>query len=172
MMIYLLLALFVLLNTLSLGLVLIGLPGNWMMVIFTWALALWQWDQHLFGLPVLIAIIILAGFGELMEFLAGAVVVRKVGGTRRAAVGAILGALVFGIVGTMLIPIPIFGSIIGACMGAFLGAWFFEFSGGKAMNESIRSGLGAGLGHFIGLNMKLIAGTIIWITVTIAAFRP
>ena len=109
------------LNTVSLASVAVGLPGNWFMVGLTWLLAWWQWDKHLFSLPVLIVIILLAVFGEVMEFLAGAVAVKKVGGSKRGAAGAVLGALVFGIVGTVLIPIPIIGSLIGAVSGPFSG---------------------------------------------------
>jgi len=169
---YALLVVFVLLNTAALGLVMIGLPGNWVMVALTWGLAFWQWDRQLFGWPILIAVIVLAGIGELMEFLAGAVVVRKTGGSRKAAVGAILGAMIFGVVGTVMIPIPVIGSILGACIGAFLGAMAMEYTGGQAVDKSIRTGVGAGIGHFIGINMKLIAGAIIWTIVAIAAFWP
>jgi uncharacterized protein len=162
----------VLLNTVSLASIPLGLPGNWFMVILTWLLAWWQWDKHVFSLPVLIAIIVLAAFGEVMEFLTGALAVKKVGGSRRGAVGAILGALVFGLVGTFVIPIPIVGSLIGACVGAFLGAWGLELSGGKNMDDSLRSGLGAGLGRFLGLNIKLLAGITIWLIVGVSAFWP
>jgi len=169
---YALLVIFVLINAAAMGLVVIGLPGNWVMVALTWGLALWQWDRHIFSLPVLIAIIVLAVIGEILESLTGAAMVRKTGGSKKAAVGAILGAMVFGIVGTVMIPIPVIGSILGACIGAFLGAMAMEYTGGQAVDKSIRTGVGAGIGHFIGINMKLIAGAIIWTTITISAFWP
>lgn len=172
MIIYLYAIVLVVLNTVSLASVLVGLPGNWFMVLFTWLLAWWQWDKHLFGLPVLIAIIVLAGFGEVMEFLAGAMAVKKVGGSKRGAFGAVVGALVFGIVGTVVIPIPVVGSLIGACVGAFVGAWGLELSAGKTMDDSIRSGVGAGIGRFLGLNIKLLAGITIWLITAVAAFWP
>ncbi len=171
-MLYLGLTLFVLLNAAALAIVLVGLPGNWLMVAFTWLLAWWQWDRHLFGLPVLIAIIALAAFGELMEFLSGAMAVRKSGGTKRGTVGAILGAIVFGIIGTAMVPIPGIGSILGACVGAFLGAMGMELSSGRTTQESVRSGVGAGIGQFLGTSAKFIVGVIIWIMVTIAVFWP
>ncbi len=172
MIIYVYAVILVLLNTVSLASVAVGLPGNWFMVLCTWLLAWWQWDKHLFSLPVLISIIILAVFGEVMECLAGALAVRKVGGSRRGAVGAVLGALVFGVVGTFVIPIPVVGSLIGACIGAFVGAWGLELTAGKTMDDSIRSGVGAGIGRFLGLNIKLLAGIVIWLITAVAAFWP
>ena len=162
----------VFLNAIFLALGVVGLPGNWLMIGLTWAVALWHWDRHFFSLPVLIGIVVVGVLGEVMEFFAGAVAVQRVGGTRRGAAGAILGTAVGGILGTVLIPVPLVGSLVGACAGAFLGAWLLEMAGGKTMQEAVRSGAGAGVGRLLGLNLKLLAGAVIWVMIAISAFWP
>ncbi|MFA5865630.1 MAG: DUF456 domain-containing protein [Phycisphaerae bacterium] len=150
----------------------LGLPGNWLMVMFTWILAWWQWDKQIFTLPTLIVITALALFGELAEFLSGVLAVRKAGGTKRGTTGAVFGAILFAICGTFIIPIPIIGSVAGACFGAFIGALALEFTGGRTMRDSVHSGLGAGIGQFLGMNLKLLLGLVIWLITAIAAFWP
>jgi len=169
---HLFLGVVVILNAVFLALGILGLPGNWLMIVLTWGVAVWHWDRGFFSLPVLIGIVAVGVAGELLEFFAGAVAVRQVGGSRRGMAGAVAGTLVGGIVGTVLIPVPVVGSLIGACAGAFLGAWLMEMSGGKTMQEAVRSGAGAGVGRFLGLNLKLLAGAVIWVTVAVSAFWP
>lgn len=165
-------AVLVLVNGLFLAANIFGLPGNWFMVILTWALAVWQWERGWFGLPVLITIVVLAVIGEVLEFIAGAAGVKRVGGSKRAMTGAIIGGIVGAVVGTGAIPIPLVGSLVGACAGAFLGAAVLELSAGKNMQTSVRAGVGAGIGRFLGLNLKVLMGLIIWILTAVAAFWP
>ena len=175
---YVLAVLLTLLNALWLFLVVLGLPGTWLMVAGTLLIAWWRWyavaGQPMFGTPVLIAICALAVLGEVVEFYAGVVGARKAGGTRRGALGALLGALVGGVAGTILIPIPIpgLGSLLGACGGAAVGAWGLELHSGREMRASVKSGVGAGAGRFAGTVGKLIIGVVIWVIVAVAAFWP
>jgi len=76
------------------------------------------------------------------------------------------------ILGTILIPVPFLGTLIGACIGAGSGALVLELAGGKKMEDSIRYGIGAGLGEFLGITGKFIIGVIIWFFIAIAAFWP
>ena len=68
-MLYLLLILLILLNIIWLALVLFGLPGNWLIVTSTCLFAWWRWDDGVFSIYTLIVIAVLAGLGELFEFL-------------------------------------------------------------------------------------------------------
>ncbi len=166
----------VLLNLLWLLLVVLGLPGNWLMVAGA-ALLCWQPGPlaHVpltFSRWLVISVAALAVIGEIVEFAAGLVGAKKAGGTRRGAWGALGGALVGGVVGTGLIPVPVVGSLIGACLGAALGAWSLELSGGRSHRASLMSGMGAGLGRLAGTLAKLGAGIVIWLIIAVAAFWP
>lgn len=171
-------AILTVLNAAGLLLVVLGLPGTWLMVAATLLVAWWHGDfgggsgTAMFATPVLVTIVALAAAGEITEFLAGVAGTKTAGGTRRGAIGALVGTLIGGIVGTFLIPIPVIGSLVGACAGAAIGAWGLELSGGRTMKASVRSGVGAGVGRFAGTVAKLVVGVAIWLIVAVAAFWP
>jgi uncharacterized protein len=157
-------------NFVALGTNLVSMPGNWLMLTFTWLFALWQWDKRIFSLPTLIVITVLAIAGDLAELFSSKHFVKRSGGSKQAAKGAILGAILFGIFGTFLLPIPFVGSAAGTCLGALVGAMFMEMRGGKNANDSLRAGIGAGVGQFLGMNLKTAVGVLIWIITCIAVF--
>ncbi len=171
-MIWLWAALLTIVNLLCLLLVVLGLPGTWLMVALTMLLAWWTHDaaDPMFGLAVLVTITALAIIGELLEFALGAWGARRAGGTKRGSWGALLGSIVGGIAATFLIPMPIVGTLVGACVGAAAGAWAFELHGGLQMNKAVLSGVGAGVGRLAGTLAKIAVGLAIWLLITIAAF--
>ena len=69
------------------------------------------------------SLVILAAVGELFEFLAGALGVKKLGGSNRstwfALVGSVAGALLGFVFGS---GVPIIGNIIASVLGSALGA--------------------------------------------------
>ena len=173
-MLYLYAAIVTLLNLVWLFLTVLTLPGNWLMVL-TAAVAAWMLYEPeigpgMFGIPVLIAVTVLAVIGEILEFLMGAAGTRKAGGSKRAAVASIIGAVIGGLVATPLIPIPLIGTIVGVCAGAFIGATGTELLIGKQMTASVASGKGAAIGRLWGTLAKLAVGVAIFITLTVAAF--
>jgi uncharacterized protein YqgC (DUF456 family) len=171
-MLYVWLTALILLNTIWLMLVIFGLPGNWLIVITTCLFAWWKWDDGIFSIYTLIFITALGVLGELIEFFAAMGGAKRAGagwvGSIAALVGAVLGALI----GTFMIPIPFFGTLLGACLGAGLFAWGLEFARGRKMKESVRYGVGAGLGRFLGTTIKFGLGILIWLVVAVAAFWP
>ena len=171
-MLYLWSALLILLNTVWLVLVVFGLPGNWLIVISTCLFAWWRWNEKVFSIYTLIAIVALAVLGELLEFFGGMHGAKKAGASWAGSVAALAGAIMGAIFGTFLTPIPFLGTLLGACVGAGLGAWAFEFARGKKMEESVRYGVGAGLGELLGITSKLALGILIWFIVAVAAFWP
>lgn len=172
-MIYVWLTTLILLNVCWLTMVLFTLPGNWLMVIGTSLFAWWQWDSgRPFGLAILIAITILALIAELIEFFAGAGGAKKAGAGWWGALAAIGGAIFGALVGTVIIPVPLFGTMMGACFGAGLFTWIAERLSGKEQEHSVRSGVGAGKGVLIGTLSKFAVGCLIWLLITIAAFWP
>lgn len=172
-MLYLYATIVTLLNLVWLFLTVLSLPGNWLMVL-TAAVAAWllavEGIPGMFGYPVLIAAVVLATIGEILEFLLGAAGARKAGGSKRAAAASIVGAIVGGIVATPLVPIPLVGTLIGVCAGAFAGAFGVELLIGKPMEASLASGKGAAVGRLWGTLAKLAVGVIIFIMLTADAF--
>jgi uncharacterized protein YqgC (DUF456 family) len=168
----------VIINAVWLALVVVGLPGNWLMVVTAAGVAWWRWSDasppgdRMFSLWTLGSIAAIALIGEVLELFAGVFGARTTGGTKWGGVGALAGGLIGGIVGTFAIPIPLLGSLIGAAAGAGLGAAALECVGGRPVDASIKAGVGAGIGRLAGTLFKFAAGIAIWLIVAVAAFWP
>jgi len=171
-MVYIWSILLVLFNFVWLCLVVFGLPGNWLIVISTCLFAWWRWEDKVFSIYTLIAIVALAIIGELFEFFGGMRGARKSGASWFGSIAAIAGAIAGAIVGTFLIPILLLGTLVGACVGAGLGAWGIELARGKELKECLRHGIGAGLGELLGITSKFAIGIVIWLIVLVAVFWP
>ena len=173
-MIYVWLTILVIFNACSLVLVLFSMPGNWIIITATGLFAWWKWDDEIFSIYTLIAIVIMALIGEIIEFFASVGGAKKAGASWLASVCAIAGAIFGAMVGTVFIPVPILGTLLGACIGACIGAGsitlLVELKGGKEMHHSVKSGLGAGVGVLLGTTSKFAIGVLIWLVVTAAAF--
>ena len=169
---YFLSAILIVMNVFWLGFAFFGLPGNWLIVISTCLFAWWRAEDQIFSIYTLLAIVILAILGEVVEFFAGLAGARKAGAGLRGSFGALIGLFAGAILGTLLIPIPFLGTLIGCCVGAGFGAWAMEVSAGRSMEQSFRSGFGAGLGTLAGTTTKIALGVLIWMIVAVAAFWP
>ena len=171
-MLYVVATALVLLNTVWFVLVLLRLPGIWLMALSTGLVAWWRWDEGMFNVWTLVAVLVLAFLSEVLEFVAGAAGTKKMGGSARGAVAAMAGGVVGALAGTVLVPVPVFGSLIGAIGGAALGAWAVELMSGRRMHEAVRSGAGAGIGTMAGAVIKLGFGVAVWLVIAVAAFWP
>ena len=177
-MLYAYAVLLVVVNAFWLFLVILGLPGTWLMLATTALLAWWQWvpgaawSEQVFHPATLAVGLLLALLGELLEFVLGAAGSKRAGGSWLGAIGAIVGGIVGGIMATFMIPIPIIGSLIGACIGAFVGAALGELAGGQEIGLSLQSGRGAAVGRFWGTVAKLGVGIAIWALIAVAVFWP
>lgn len=148
----------------------LGMPGSWFTVVLA-TLCLWlrpdDVGSHI-GWGPLIALVFVAGFGELLEFAAGALGASRLGGSVRGSVLAIGGSIAGAIAGLFfgnVIPIPIVGPlvaslILGAC-GAFSGAIAGERWAGKDWDSSIEIGTAAFWGRLLGTVGKAVCGTIV-----------
>lgn len=154
-----------------------GLPGNWVMLLLA---AIWFWfsdpnsSTHL-GWQILVAILLLASLGELLEFLASVVGTRKVGGEKKAAWGGVIGSLIGSIAGAFVgIPIAIIGPIIGsllfACLGALIGALIGEKMHGSDLNKSLKVGSAAFAGRLFGSLGKIAVGSVILVITLTSLF--
>jgi uncharacterized protein YqgC (DUF456 family) len=168
-MIWLYYTLLILLQLTGLVLTLVGLPGLWLMV---GAIAFYGWwtgfDLYI-GWPALISMFLLATAAEIVEFLAGAAGSKVAGGTKRSMAGALAGGLVGAIAGSVLLPIPIVGTIAGMCIGSFGGAFLIEWWIKKELGHSANVGWGAAKGRFWGTVLKLVFGAVMFIVAAITA---
>lgn len=147
---------------------LVGLPGNWLMIAGAALLAWLQKDHPPFGLPTLAAVGVLAGLGELVEFVAGYSGARRAGTSKQGATWALVGGILGGVAGTFL-PMPVIGSLLGACVGAAVGTILAETRQGIAFQPALRRGQAAGIGRFLGTVGKLVIGLGIWLVLAVAA---
>ena len=161
----------VVLNTLWVALILLGLPGTWLMIA-TAAVAEWCTTRTLFHMATLGVAVGLAALGETIEFLASAGGAKRAGATRSGAVGALMGGIVGAILGTIFIPVPLLGSLAGGAAGAFAGSAISEHGGGKELRDAMHVGRGAAVGHVLGMLGKLAMGVAVWVLLTVAVFVP
>jgi uncharacterized protein YqgC (DUF456 family) len=152
---------------LSLILIVLGLPGLWIMVASAVV-----YNMIVPGDPIgwvsLIAVAVLALVAELLEFTMTGRYARKYGGSRRAGWGAILGGIIGAMVG---FPVPIVGPVIGAFVGSFAGALVAELTGGKSAGDATRVAKGALIGRVVSTVLKIGIGFTIGIWIFIAAMR-
>ena len=128
-----------------LSLTLLGLPGNWLMVVATSVYAHFvpAHSPAAIGWRTVVTILVLAASGEIVEVVASAMGVSKQGGSRRSAVMALLGSIDGGTLGVFIgIPIPLGGSAVAAVffagVGAMAGAILGEISVGQRLDTSWR----------------------------------
>jgi uncharacterized protein YqgC (DUF456 family) len=154
---------------------LVGLPGNWLIVA---AAALYAWlmgadATTALGWPSVIAILVLAVLGEVIEFAAGAMGVTGAGGSRRGALLAIVGSIVGGIVGLIVgVPIPVIGQLVAAIvfggLGALVGAVIGEVWKGRDLDASLEIGKAAFIGRMLGTAGKMVICTLMVIVAAAA----
>ena len=156
-------------------LTLLGLPGNWLMVMVTaiYAYLVPAQSPAALGWKTVVAILVLAVFGEIVDLLASAIGVSKTGGSRRGAVMALVGSIGGGILGVFIgVPIPLIGSVIAAVffagLGAMAGAILGEISVGQQLDMSWRIGKAALWGRLAGTLGKMLLGAVM-IVVVVAA---
>jgi uncharacterized protein len=152
---------------LSLVLIVLGLPGLWIMVASAVTYNLVVPGEPI-GWLTLVIVAVLALVAELLEFSLTGKYARKYGGSRRAGWGAILGGIVGAMVG---IPVPIIGSVIGAFVGSFLGALIAELTGGSSAGDATRVAKGALIGRVMSTALKIGIGFTIGVWIFIAAMR-
>jgi uncharacterized protein YqgC (DUF456 family) len=170
--------LFSLLGLGCLVLVVIGLPGTWILIGLAVGMELLDHhylkdaDPETFGWWMIGACAGLAFIGEVIEALAGAAGTRAGGGSRRGMVGAMIGGLVGAIVFTPLIPIPVIGTLIGALLGTFAGAMIAEHTGEdrRDAQSALRAAGGATVGRLLGTISKAMIAATVWVVLCVDAF--
>jgi uncharacterized protein YqgC (DUF456 family) len=142
----------------------VGLPGNWINLVLA-ALYAWLMPAEYradVGWLVLGVMLLLAVLGEVIEFAAGAAGATTVGGSKRGAALALVGALVGAIVG-LFVGLPTFvGAIIApilfSAVGALVGAMLGEQWKGRDLKDSFWIGHAAFWGRLAGTVAKIAVG--------------
>lgn len=165
-MLYILAALCIAVMIASLFLLILGLPGNW--IIFALTLAWSLLSGAAFGWQFFVLLLGLATLGEVMEFAAGHFGGKRFGGTGKGSLGGIIGALALGI---MCAPLLFgLGALLGALAGGFLGSLIFEKLHGMETGKAAKAAFGNMLGRFggflaklgIGITLIVLAAPRIW----------
>ncbi|MEZ6096390.1 MAG: DUF456 domain-containing protein [Pirellulaceae bacterium] len=158
----------------------LGLPALWAIVMFgvidAWLIPE-DWLVHMPWWSV-VTLVALALIGELVEFIAGALGVGKLGGSKRSAALALGGSMVGALIGLFVsipFPIPFVGALVGSLLfsglGAMAGAWIGEHWVGRDVKTGMKVGLAAFVGRILGTIGKSIAGAVmvavvIWTVLT------
>ena len=176
-MVYFLITLFILLLIFFWILNLIGLPGNWLIVILSLLWMIFGPEQYEITWVTIAILIGLAVLGEAIEFGTSVLGTKKMGGSSRGATLSVIGSAIGGIAGAILglpIPIPLVGSLIGslffASLGAFIGAFIGEKWIGKSNPDSVKISTAAFIGRLFGTLGKLIVGSTMVVVAIIANF--
>lgn len=156
--------------------VLIGLPGTWLMIALAFGLCLvqrlwagsgsdWLVPWWVFLIGIVIAII-----GEVLEFMAGALGAKKGGASKQGMLGALIGGFAGTLIGTFTIPVPIVGSLIGAIIGCGIGAVIGELKATPEaqLKDTIKPAAGAVVGRILGALAKLPCALVVWILLSVA----
>jgi len=166
---------FALLGAVCVLLVVLGLPGAWIMlavaVLIDLLLAPAVGDgQAFFGWPAIAVAAGVALIGEVLETLAAAEGARRGGASVRGAVGATIGGIIGAIAGTIFIPILLVGSLIGAALGAVAGAMVGELSRpGVRLRDTAKPATGAAIGKVLGSLAKIPCAVVVWLVLAISA---
>jgi uncharacterized protein len=125
------------------GTILPGVPGP-VLVFAGIVVAAWADGFARIGLVTLVFLGLLTAATYAIDFVASALGVQRVGASRRAVVGAALGALV-----------GLFFGLPGLILGPFLGAVAAELTVRGDLKAAGRAGLAAWLGFVLGAALKI-----------------
>lgn len=150
----------------GLALNMLGLFGNWLILLGL--IIVWMSTGFVhFGWVGIGIFLVLAVLGEVFETVASAVGAERFGGTKGTMVAAVVGAIGGGILGTPVL--PIIGTLIGAIAGSFAAAAVYEIiQSEKPLAQAVYTGFGAALGKVGGILLKFAMGVLMllaaWLT--------
>ena len=151
----------------SMVLIVLGLPGLWIMIASAITYNIVVPSRPMSWLTV-IGIVVLGIVAEVLDFSLAGKYARKYGGSRKAAWGAIIGGFVGAIVG---VPLPIVGPLIGALIGSFVGAFVGEVRSGGERSAGAKVATGALIGRVLGTVIKVGLGFTVAIWIFFAAMH-
>src|SRR5882672_2884512 len=127
------------------GTIVPALPGIPLIFVGIWLIAGVDRYRHL-GLWWLLGIAAVGAIGLTVDLLAGALGAKRVGASKQAVWGALVGTV-----------IGLFFGLPGLLLGPFIGAVAGELTAGNSILRSTHVGAGAWLGLIFGTIVKLVA---------------
>jgi uncharacterized protein YqgC (DUF456 family) len=121
------------------------LPGIPLVFAGIWLIAAADRYRHV-GLGWLLGIALIGAVALVLDLLAGVLGAKRVGASRRALWGALLGTVV-----------GIFFGLPGVLLGPFIGAVLGELAAGNSVLRSTHVGVSAWIGLIFGTIIKLVA---------------
>jgi uncharacterized protein YqgC (DUF456 family) len=134
------------------------LPGVPLVFAGLW-LAAWIGDFEKVGIATLVILALLAVVAWIVDYVAAAVGVRRVGASRQAIAGATIGAL-----------LGVFGGLAGLIAGPVIGAMLGEWHARRDTAQATRAGLAAGAGFLVAIVGKLAIASLMVTAFAIAWF--
>ena len=147
----------------SVVVIMLGFPGEFLIVLVTLVYILIAGTGKV-GWGALGVFALMAVGAEVVEFFAGFLGAKKLGGSTKSGLGALAGGILGAFGGTFLIPIPLVGSVAGVLLGTFIGAAVVEYLAMRKAEASIRAGAGAFFGRLAGIFAK-VSVTVIMVVV-------
>ena len=151
----------------SMVLIVLGLPGLWIMIASAITYNIVVPERPMSWLTVF-GIVALGIVAEVLDFSLAGRYARKYGGSRKAAWGAIIGGMIGAIIG---VPVPIVGPVIGALIGSFVGALVGEVRNGGDRGAATKVATGALIGRVLGTVIKVALGFTVAIWIFFAAMH-
>lgn len=141
------------------GTILPGLPG--VLVIYA-GMVLAGWIDHFarIGWPTLLVLGVLTALSLVADLVASVIGARRVGASRQALIGSVLGGLIGPLLG--------FG-LPGLLLGPFVGAVIGELLARRSMAVAARAGFGTWLGLLVGTLVK-VALAVSMLGIFVAAY--
>ncbi|UYV13567.1 MAG: DUF456 domain-containing protein [Phycisphaera sp.] len=158
------------------AIVLVSLPGLWLLTLATLLvnvsgalLGYWVLGDPIVSWWIFGIILGSTLISDVVDWSAGVVGAKRMGGTRRAMIAAFLGGIVGAIAGTMVLPIV--GTLLGGAVGAGLCATLVHRTGPEeTWKQSAKVGAGASAGWFAAILVKLTLAIICATLLIIAAW--
>lgn len=155
---------------------LLSLPGLWLLTLaallanVVGALAgLWILKDPIVSWWAFGFILACTLVSDVVDWSAGVLGAKRMGGTRRAMIAAFIGGIAGAIIGTPIL--PIIGTVIGGALGAGLAAALVHRTGlDQTWRNSAKVGAGASAGWFAAIAVKLVLSIICATLLIIAAW--
>jgi hypothetical protein len=146
----------------------ISISGTWLVVVGAGLTAIVRPDSFP-GLGTVVVFILVAGLVELFEFLAGWIGVTGRGGSRLSAVAAVAAGLAGAVIGGILLPVPVLGSIAGMTILSFAAVFAIELRRLKKRRQAANIALGVVTARVMVIFAKTAAslGMTVYLTIGI-----
>jgi uncharacterized protein len=134
---------------------LLSLSGTWLVVLA--AVIAFVGKGEFPTWQVIFVYVAIAIALEVFEFFAGAWGVHRRGGSRTAGIAAVIGSFAGLCVGTVLIPVPVVGSMLGMLLGGFAFVFLVEWKRLKKGNSAAHIAWGSVFARIAVVFLKVFA---------------